>query len=55
LGVPTFVEAPKARFFQPFVDKIHNKLASWKGKLLSMMRRIQLVNSKIVDLFSYSF
>jgi len=42
-------------FFQPFVDKIRDKLTSWKRKLLCMMRRTQLVNVVIVSLLSYNF
>ena len=37
LGVPIFVGAPKCRFLQPLTDKVKLKLASWKGKSLSMM------------------
>ena len=55
LGVPIFVGAPKGRFLQPLVDKSKLKLASWKGKSLSMMCRIQLVNTVITGVISYSF
>jgi len=37
LGVSIFVGAPKCQFPQPLVDKVKLKLASWKGKSLSMM------------------
>jgi len=37
LGVPIFVGSPKARFLQSLADKVRSKLASWKGKSLSMM------------------
>jgi len=47
LGVPIFVGAPRCRFFQPLADKVKLKLASWKGKSLIMMGRIQLVNTVI--------
>jgi len=40
LGVSIFVGAPKSHFLQPLADKVKLKLASWKGKSLSMMGRI---------------
>jgi len=55
LGVPIFVGAPKCRFFQPLADKVKLKLASWKGKSLSMMGQIQLVKMMITGFLAYSF
>jgi len=55
LGVPIFVGAPKSRFLQPLADKVKLKLASWKGKSLSMMGRILLVNMVIKGILAYSF
>jgi len=55
LGVPIFVGAPRGHFLQPLVDKIKLKLASWKGKSLSMMGRVQLVNTVITGVLTYSF
>ena len=55
LGVSIFVGAPKCRFFQPLTDKVKLKQASWKGKSLSMMGRIQLVNMVIIGFLAYSF
>jgi len=55
LGVSIFVGAPKGQFLQPLTDKVKLKLASWKGKSLSMMGRIQLVNTVIMRLLAYSF
>jgi len=55
LGVSIFVGAPRGRFLQPLDDKVKLKLASWKGKSLSMMGRVQLVNTVIMDLLPYSF
>ena len=40
LGVSIFVGIPKCRFLQPLADKVKLKLASWKGKSLSMIGRI---------------
>ena len=55
LGVPIFVAAPKCRFVQPLADKVKLKLASWKGKSLSMMGQIQLVNTVITIFLAYNF
>jgi len=55
LGVPIFVGASKCQFLQPLVDKVKLKLASWKGKSLSMMSRIQLINTVITRFLTYSF
>jgi len=55
LGVSIFVGVPKCRFLQPLADKVKLKLASRKGKSLSMMERIQLVNTVINDSLAYSF
>ena len=55
LGVPIVVGAPKCWFLQPLADKDKLKLAYWKGKSLSMMGRIQLVNTVIIDFLAYSF
>ena len=55
LGVLIFVGAPKSRFLQPLAIKFKLKLASWKGKYLSMMGRIQLVNTVITGILAYSF
>ena len=48
----TFVGAPKFRYLQPLVDKVKSKLASWKGKVLSMMGMIHLV---IYSFMAYNF
>jgi len=53
--VPIFVGTPKSRFLQPLADKVKLKLASGKGKSLSMMGRIQLVNTVITGIVAYSF
>jgi len=55
LGVPIFVGAPRGRFLNPLADKVKLKLASWKGKSLSMMGRVQLVNTVVTSLLTYSF
>jgi len=40
LGMSIFVGVPKGRFLQLLADKVKLKLASWKGKSLSMMGQI---------------
>jgi len=55
LGVSIFVGVPKCRFLQPLADKVKLNLASWKGKSLSMMGQIQLVNTVIIGFLAYSF
>ena len=55
LGVSIFVRAPKCRFLQPLADKVKLKLASWKGESLSMMGKIQLVNTVITGFLAYCF
>jgi len=55
LRVSIFVGGSKCRFLQPLDDKVKLKLASWKGKSLSMMAQIQLVNRMITGFLAYSF
>jgi len=55
LRVSIFVGSPKARFLQPLIDKVRSKLASWKRKSLSMMGRVELVNSMTYCSLSYNF
>jgi len=50
-----FVGAPNCQFLQLLANKVKFKLASWKGKSLSMMGRIQLVNTMITRFLAYSF
>jgi len=50
LGLPTFMGAPKTCYFQPLDDMVKSKLAFWKSKILSMMGKVQLVNSIIYDI-----
>jgi len=53
--VSIFVGAPKCQFLQPLVDKVKLKLASWKGKSLSMTGHTQLVNKVITRFLAYCF
>jgi len=54
LGVPIFKGKPKSCYFQPIVDKIKVKLASWKASLLTFAGRIQLVKSVVHNMLIYS-
>lgn len=55
LGVPVFNGKPRISYLLPITDKIKVKLASWKGSLISIMGRDQLVKSKIHEMIVYSF
>ena len=55
LGCPIFQGKPKCIHFQPIVDRIKVKLATWKGVLLSVMGRVQLVKSIVHGMLVYSF
>ena len=55
LGIPLFKGKPKAIHLRPVVDKIKFKLNSWKGRLLTFMGRVQLVNVVICSMLTYSF
>lgn len=55
LGVPIFKGKPKRAHLLPIADKIKLKLATWKGSLLSIMGRVQLVKSVIHGMLLYSF
>ncbi|GAU28861.1 hypothetical protein TSUD_21990 [Trifolium subterraneum] len=55
LGCPIFVGTPKVIHFKAIADKIKVKLASWKGSLLSIIGRVQLVKSIIHGMLVYSF
>ncbi|CAJ2648242.1 unnamed protein product [Trifolium pratense] len=53
--VPIFVGKPKAIQFQAMAGRIKVKLATWKGSLLSIMGRVQLVRSVIHGMLVSSF
>lgn len=55
LGVPIFKGKPRRTHLQPIADRIKAKLATWKGSLLSIMGRVQLVKSIIHDMLLCSF
>ena len=55
LGFPIFQGKPKCIYFQPIMDHIKVKLATWKGVLLSITGRVQLVKSIVHSMLVYSF
>jgi ribonuclease HI len=55
LGVPIFKGKPKRIHLQAIADRVKHQLASWKGHSLSLMGRVQLVQSVIHGMLLYSF
>ncbi|KAL6144809.1 hypothetical protein ACLB2K_055499 [Fragaria x ananassa] len=55
LGVPIFRGKPRASHFQYIVDKIRLRFSSWKGSLLSMAGRLQLIKYVMASMVVYSF
>ena len=55
LSCPIFHGKPKAIHFRTIIDKIETKLSTWKGTVLSIMGRVQLVKSIIHGMLVYSF
>jgi hypothetical protein len=55
LGCPILQGKPKVIHFRMITDRIKNKLATWKGRILSVMGRVQLVKSIIHGMLVYSF
>ncbi|CAL0322191.1 unnamed protein product [Lupinus luteus] len=55
LGVPLFRGKPKKTHLQPIADRIVLKMSKWKGSLLSIMGRVELVKSIIHSMLAYSF
>jgi len=55
LRILLFKGKPKAIHLRPIVDKIQQKLSAWKGRLLTIMGRVQLLNAVISSMLTYSF
>ncbi|KAL6187555.1 hypothetical protein ACLB2K_038953 [Fragaria x ananassa] len=55
LGVPIFRGKPRSSYFQPITDKIRVRFSSWKGSMLSMAGRLQLIKSTIYSMLIHSF
>lgn len=45
LGVPILTNKGNKRAYNFIIDKLHNKLSSWKSKTLSLASRLTLINS----------
>lgn len=50
LGMPLHYDKLGTAYWMPFIEKITKKLATWKGKLLSMAGRVTLINSVILPM-----
>ncbi|XP_043694249.1 uncharacterized protein LOC122644954 [Telopea speciosissima] len=55
LGVDLFKGRVKKDFTLPLVDKFKARLAGWKGRLLSMAGRVELVRSVICSILMHNF
>ncbi|XP_058776939.1 uncharacterized protein LOC131651284 [Vicia villosa] len=55
LGITIFKGKPKAVYLRPIADRVKNKLASWKGSLLSFAGRVELFKSFIQSMLIHSF
>jgi len=55
LGIPLFRGKPKTVHLRPIFDKIKAKLGSWKGRMLTIMGRVQLVNVVVSSMLVFSF
>lgn len=54
-GVPIFKGKPRVIYLQSIADRIRTKLSAWQESLLSIMGKVQLVNSIISGMLLYSF
>lgn len=55
LGIPLFKGKPRTLHLRPIYDKIKVKISAWRGRMLSIMGRVQLVNAVISSMLIYSF
>ncbi|XP_042492859.1 uncharacterized protein LOC122072426 [Macadamia integrifolia] len=55
LGVEIFKGRVKKEALLPIMDKVKCRLTGWKGKLLSMVRRVELVRSVISGILNHGF
>jgi hypothetical protein len=53
LGVPLHFDNLKREDLQPLVDMIMNKIASWRGKLLSQAERVMLIKTCLASIPVY--
>ena len=55
LGFPLVQGRVSRNVYNDVVDKVSKRLATWKGNILSIMGRVQLVKSIIHGMLVYSF
>ena len=55
LGIPLFKGKPKVVHLRAIADRLAAKMAGWKGKLLTIMGRVQLVNYVLSGMLAYLF
>lgn len=55
LGVPIFRGKPRTSHFQFIVDMFRLRFSSWKGSILSMAGRLQLIKSVMSSMLVHSF
>lgn len=55
LGIPLFKGKPKGAHLGPIVDRLHIKMAAWKGSMLTIKGRVQLVNAVRSSILVYTF
>jgi hypothetical protein len=55
LGFPIGANMNLVKFWQPFIDSFHSRLAVWKAKTLSFGGRITLLKSVLGSLPLYYF
>ena len=53
LGMPIGGNPRKSQFWQPVINKVRNRLSSWKGKLISVAGRVCFIKSVISALPLY--
>jgi hypothetical protein len=53
LGLPLHLKKLRKIDFLPLIDKVGDKLSSWKGKLMSKAARAQLVKSVLTTVVTY--
>ena len=53
LGLPIGGNSSRIGFWDPIIEKLSNKLASWKGRMLSIGGRLTLIKSSLANLPLY--
>lgn len=53
LGLPFFSRKSNSNYWNYIVEKVQKKLAGWKGKLLSLAGKIQLLKASLQNILIY--